>query len=241
MSARILLVEDDPALLTILQASMAYGGFKAETAASGCEAIEAFGNRRFDAVLVDLGLPDLDGTDLLHRLREISDVPILVVSGRDSERDKVDALDRGADDFIPKPFLPGELLARIRSALRRYRSLQEKARSDDGRIATIDLRDPIEIGPLTLDPFHRTVELNGRKTVLSEAEFKVMATLATSDENVVSKQALLKRLYDSEALAETRIVEVYISNIRKKLRSISEYDCILNFRGRGWKLVIPDD
>ena len=240
MNARILLVEDDPALLTILQASMAYGGFKAETAVSGGEAIQAFANRRFDAVLVDLGLPDLDGTDLLNRLREISDVPILVVSGRDTERDKVDALDRGADDFIPKPFLPGELLARIRSALRRYRSLQDKP-SSDGRIENLDLRDPIEIGPLTLDPFHRTVELNGRKTVLSDTEFKVLAALATSDDDVVSKQALLKRLYDSEALAETRIVEVYISNIRKKLRSIYEYDCILNFRGRGWKLVIPDD
>jgi DNA-binding response OmpR family regulator len=94
---------------------------------------------------------------------------------------------------------------------------------------------------MVLDPFHRTVELNGRKTQLSDTEFKVLATLATSDDNVVSKQALLKRLYDSEALAETRIVEVYISNIRKKLRTIYEYDFILNFRGRGWKLVIPDD
>ena len=241
MSARILLVEDDPALLTILQAAMSYGGFKAEAARSGAEAIEAFGNRRFDAVLVDLGLPDLDGTDLLHRLREISDVPILVVSGRDSERDKIDALDRGADDFIPKPFLPGELLARIRSALRRYQSLQARAASDEGRMPEAELRDPIEIGPLVLDPFHRTVELGGRKTQLSEAEFKVLATLATNEPDVVSKQALLKRLYDSDALAETRIVEVYISNIRRKLRNISDYDCILNFRGRGWKFVIPDD
>ena len=239
MSARILLVEDDPALLTILQAAMSYGGFKAEAARSGGEAIEAFKNRRFDAVLVDLGLPDLDGTDLLRTLREISDVPILVVSGRDTERDKIDALDRGADDFIPKPFLPGELLARIRSALRRYRSLQE--RSDEGRIESLDLRDPIEIGPLVLDPFHRTVELSGRKTHLSEAEFKVLATLATSDQDVVSKETLLKRLYDSDALAETRIVEVYISNIRRKLRGISDVECILNFRGRGWKFVIPED
>lgn len=240
MSARILLVEDDPALLTILQAAMSYGGFKGEAARSGGEAIEAFSNRRFDAVLVDLGLPDLDGTDLLHRLREISDVPILVVSGRDSERDKIEALDRGADDFIPKPFLPGELLARIRSALRRYQSLQERTGSE-ARMPDAELRDPIEVGPLVLDPFHRTVELGGRSTQLSEAEFKVLATLATSEEGVVSKQALLKRLYDSDALAETRIVEVYISNIRRKLRSISDYECILNFRGRGWKFVIPDD
>src|SRR5687768_3384990 len=150
MSARILLVEDDPPLLTILQAAMSYGGFKSEAARSGAEAIEAFRNRRFDAVLVDLGLPDLDGTDLLHTLREISDVPILVVSGRDTERDKIDALDRGADDFIPKPFLPGELLARIRSALRRYRSLHGAA--EEARMPEAELRDPIEIGPLILDP-----------------------------------------------------------------------------------------
>ncbi|HEX8640482.1 MAG TPA: response regulator transcription factor [Allosphingosinicella sp.] len=240
MSARILLVEDDPALLTILQASVAYGGFKADAVGSAGAAIEAFRSRKFDAVLVDLGLPDLDGTELLRSLREISDVPILVVSGRDSERDKIDALDKGADDFIAKPFLPGELLARIRSALRRYRSMHEK-KPAGSRIEGLDLRDPISIGPMVLDPFHRTVELNGRKTQLSDTEFKVLATLATSDDNVVSKQALLKRLYDSEALAETRIVEVYISNIRKKLRTIYEYDFILNFRGRGWKLVIPDD
>lgn len=241
MAARILLVEDDPALLSILQAAMSYGGFKGEAARSGGEAIEAFKARQFDAVLVDLGLPDLDGSDLLHALRELSDVPILVVSGRDSERDKIDALDRGADDFIPKPFLPGELLARIRSALRRYRSLHEKAEREEGKIAALDLRDPIEIGPLVLDPFDRTVELNGRKTVLSEAEFKVLATLATSDEDIVSKADLLRRLYDSDAFAETRIVEVYISNIRRKLRSIREYDFIRNFRGRGWKLVIPEE
>ena len=241
MSARILLVEDDPALLTILQAAMNFGGFRGEAVSSGCDAIEAFKARPFDAVLVDLGLPDLDGTDLLHALRELSDVPILVVSGRDTERDKIDALDRGADDFIPKPFLPGELLARIRSALRRYRTMREREAAGAGRIDTLDLRDPISIGPLVLDPFDRTVELNGRKTQLSEAEFKVLTTLATSDEDVVSKQALLRRLYDSDAFAETRIVEVYISNIRRKLRSIREYDFILNFRGRGWKLVIPED
>jgi DNA-binding response OmpR family regulator len=237
MSARILLVEDDPALLSILQAALSYGGFKGDAVRSGGEAVATFKSRKYDAVLVDLGLPDLDGAEVLRALRAISDVPILVVSGRDTERDKIEALDHGADDFIPKPFLPGELLARIRSALRRYRSPQEKARSE----GPLNLRDPIEIGPLVLDPFHRTVELNGRKTVLSEAEFKVLAALATSDDNVVSKSALLRRLYDSDALAETRIVEVYISNIRKKLRTIHEYDFILNFRGRGWKFVLPDD
>lgn len=241
MSARILLVEDDPALLTILQASLAYGGFKEEAVGSGAEAVEAFKSRQFDAVLVDLGLPDVDGADLLRTLRAISDVPILVVSGRGTERDKIDALDRGADDFIAKPFLPGELLARIRAALRRYQSQQERAQSNQPLPDRGTMRDPIQIGAMTIDPFDRTVECNGRKTYLSDAEFKVLWTLATSPDGVVSKAAILKTLYDSEALEETRIVEVYISNIRKKLRSLYESDLILNFRGRGWKLMVPEE
>lgn len=236
MSARILLVEDDPALLTVLQAAVEYGGFKSESVGTGRDAIERFRSRPFDVVLIDLGLPDLDGGEVLAKLRESSDVPILVVSGRGTERDKVEALDRGADDFVSKPFLPGELLARIRAALRRYRGQEEVPaveEADDGR-------DPIQVGALTLDPFHRTVELHGRKTVLSDTEYKVLKRLATSREGVVSKSSLLKTLYDSDALEETRIVEVYISNIRRKLRSLHEYDLILNFRGRGWKLVVPE-
>jgi DNA-binding response OmpR family regulator len=241
MSARILLVEDDPALLTILQASLSYGGFAADSVASGSEAIELFKSRPFDAVLVDLGLPDLDGAQVLRTLRAESDVPILVVSGRLGERDKIEALDQGADDYIAKPFLPGELLARIRAALRRHATQRDHGGPNGERAPGLEERDPIIIGPLTLDPFHRTVELHGRKTVLSEAEFKILSTLATSDEDIVSKAALLKTLYDSEALEETRIVEVYISNIRRKLRSIRDGEFIFNFRGRGWKLVIPEE
>ncbi|MGZ8336250.1 MAG: response regulator transcription factor [Allosphingosinicella sp.] len=239
MSARILLVEDDPALLTILQASLAYGGFTAESVGSGNGAIEMFRSQKFDAVLVDLGLPDLDGAHVLRTLRAESDVPILIVSGRLSERDKIEALDQGADDFIAKPFLPGELLARIRAALRRHGA--QRASADDERAPGLLARDPITIGPLTLDPFDRTVEMSGRRAVLSDAEFKILSALATSEDDVVSKSALLKSLYNSDALEDSRIVEVYISNIRRKLRSIREGEFIFNFRGRGWKLVIPDE
>lgn len=236
MPARILLVEDDPALLTTLQASIDYGGFTGQAVRSGRGALEAFNTGAFDAVLIDLGLPDMDGGEVLRALREISDVPILVVSGRGTERDRIEALDGGADDFIPKPFLPGELLARIRAALRRHQTQRDRP-----AVEPADGRDPIHVGALTLDPFHRTAELHGRKAVLSDAEYKVLNTLATSDASVVSKAALLKTLYDSDALEETRIVEVYISNIRRKLRGLHECELILNFRGRGWKLVIPED
>ena len=156
MSARILLVEDDAALLTILEAAVAHGGFSSEAVGSGAAAVEAFRSRPFDAVLIDLGLPDRDGGEVLQALREASDVPILVVSGRDSERDKVEALDKGADDFIAKPFLPGELLARIRSALRRHRGEQGPA---EAGVRATEMRDPISVGPLILDPLHRSAEL----------------------------------------------------------------------------------
>jgi len=237
MSERILLVEDDPALLTILQAAMSYGGFQSECVVSGVEAIEKFGSGAFDAVLVDLGLPDLDGAEVLRRLRETSDVPLLVVSARGAEGDKIEALDLGADDFITKPFLPGELLARIRAALRRHhlgREREERGEADPAR-------DPLSVGPLTLDPFDRSVALHGNKVLLSHAEYKIMSALVSCRDGVASKAQLLKSLYDSEALDETRIVEVYISNIRRKLRSLDEREFIFNFRGRGWKLVIPQD
>ena len=237
MSERILLVEDDPALLTILQAALSYGGFHTDSVSGGIEAIEIFGSQQFDAVLMDLGLPDLDGAEVLQRLRVLSDVPILVVSARGAESDKIEALDLGADDFITKPFLPGELLARIRAALRRHHHGLER----EERGETNPARDPLTVGPLTLDPFDRSVALNGRKAMLSHAEYKIMSTLAACGDGVASKSVLLRSLYDSEALDETRIVEVYISNIRRKLRSLDEREFIFNFRGRGWKLVIPQD
>lgn len=238
MTARILIVEDDPSLLAVLQAAVAFGGFGSESVGSGAEAMAAFGPGAFDAVLMDLGLPDMDGSDLLKALRMASSLPIIVVSGRGTERDKIEALDLGADDYVPKPFLPGELLARIRAALRRHRG-QTDERAGQAK-ATGEYRDPIRVGPLTLDPLHRSVEIAGRKATLSDAEFKVLLTLATNDD-VVDKSALLKTLYDAEVLEETRIVEVYISNIRRKLRDLHDMDLIMNFRGRGWKLVFPED
>jgi two-component system KDP operon response regulator KdpE len=240
MTARILIVEDDPTLLAILQAAIAYGGFKAESVDSGAKAIETFQARSFDAVLMDLGLPDMDGADLLRSLRGFTDVPVIVVSGRGSERDKIDALDLGADDYVAKPFLPGELLARIRAALRRHRSDAKHPPTAPGADAR-EQRNPISIGPMTLDPLHRSVEIGGRRTVLSDAEFKVLLTLATSGEGIVDKSSLLKTLYDAEVLEDTRIVEVYISNIRRKLRDLHDMELILNFRGRGWKLVVPEE
>lgn len=236
MTARILVVEDDPALLSILEAAIAYGGFQSHSVRSGLEAVDLFKAGGFDAVLMDLGLPDFDGGELLKALRQMSDLPIIVVSGRGTEQDKIEALDLGADDFVPKPFLPGELLARIRAALRRSATMRASAAAPG---APDDDRNPIRIGSMTIDPFHRTVEIGGRQAEVNEAEYKVLKTLAASHGSVVPRSAILEVLYGEDAPTETKIVEVYISHIRKKLRDLTDDELISNQRGRGWVLRAP--
>lgn len=234
MSPRMLLIEDDPALLSVLQAAIAYGGFEESSVRTGREAIETFARGAFDAVLIDLGLPDMDGEDVLTALRERSSVPILVVSGRNSEPDRIRALDLGADDFVPKPFLPGELLARIRAALRRSNLSQASDVS-----APPSERDPIAFGPLTLDPMHRTAAIGGAETAVSDAEYKVLWQLARCSGEIVAKDSLLEILYGAEPPEKTRIVDVYISTLRRKLRALHPEELIFSFRGRGWMLKLP--
>jgi DNA-binding response OmpR family regulator len=233
MAARMLVVEDDSALLAMLQAALAYGGFESEAVSRGADALAAVGSGRFDALLLDLGLPDCEGGELLPRLRALSDLPIIVVSGRGAERDKIEALDLGADDFIAKPFLPGELLARIRAALRRS-ALRRGGASED------PARAPLQLGAMTLDPLHCRVSLGGAGEDLSAAEYQVLQRLALGRGSTVSRSELLAELYGDEAPAETNVVDVYISRLRARLRALpGGEDLIVNVRGQGWRLRLP--
>lgn len=234
MSAHILLVEDDPGLLAVLEASLTYGGFASQAVSRGEDAVQALEGRSFDAVLLDLGLPDCEGGELLPRLRAISNIPIIVVSGRGSERDKIEALDLGADDFVAKPFLPGELLARIRAALRRYRQ-------KDGPAGPADqARHPINFGALILDPVDNSAALGGARAKLNAPEFKVLHRLAGGHGATVSRADLLADLYGAAAPAETNVVDVYVSRVRAKLRSLpGGEDLIGNVRGVGWRFRLP--
>jgi DNA-binding response OmpR family regulator len=232
MTARILLVEDDPALLSILTAAIGFGGFTSDSVKTGLEALRAFEQGGFDAVLMDLGLPDMDGGEVLTALRRVSDIPILVVSGRGTERDKIQALDLGADDYIAKPFLPGELLARLRAALRRHR----KQSAGGGVAAEVDdERMPLRLGQVTLDPLRRSAEAGGQSVGLNETEYKVLSLLARERGTIVGRQTVLEALYGGSPPKESRIVDVYISNIRKKLACLPGGDeLIATYRGRGW-------
>lgn len=239
MTARILLVEDDPALLSILSAAIGFGGFSSDAVKSGLEALRAFEGGGFDAVLMDLGLPDMDGGEVLSSLRAVSDVPIIVVSGRGSERDKIQALDLGADDYVAKPFLPGELLARLRAALRRHRRLRGVAAGGgDVEPGSPDLeRMPIRLGQVTIDPLRRSAEAGGREASLNETEYKVLSLLARDRGSIVGRAAVLEALYGDKPPKESRIVDVYISNIRKKLAGLpGGEELIATYRGRGWMI-----
>jgi two-component system KDP operon response regulator KdpE len=232
LTARILLVEDDPVLLAVLEAALAHGGFTSASAADGAQAMEQIEGGSYDAVLLDLGLPDCDGRDLLERMRAVTDLPILVVSGQDSERDRIDALDRGADDFVPKPFLPGELLARIRAALRRFAT--PAAGEEDVE------RQPLRVGALTLDPLDCSASLHGLKIQLNAAEYRILAALALRAGEVVPRAELAGLFSGDGGRAESKVIDVYMSRIRNKLRSFPEGDdLIANARARGWRLRPP--
>jgi len=226
----LLLVEDEPALLAILKAAVEFGGYTSDEVSRGDLAREALVRGGYDAVLLDLGLPDTQGNDLLPALRGITDAPIIVVSGRGTEQDKIAALDLGADDFVAKPFLPGELLARIRAVLRRAGT---QGQNGSGEAA----RRPLQVGALVLDPLDNSVSLGGETVQLNRAEYRVLRRLADEPGVTVARAALLEVLYGEEFPAESRIVDVYVSRIRAKLRQLpGGEDLIASVRGTGWCL-----
>lgn len=234
MPARLLLIEDEPALLAILQAAVAFGGFESDHATNGEQALQRLREDAFDAVLLDLGLPDTEGNELLPVVRDITDAPIIVVSGRGSEQDKIMALDLGADDFVAKPFLPGELLARIRAALRRYGRAEAQLSA---------ARQPVQVGTITLDPLDRSARRGDGRAEFNRAEFKLLRRLAGQPNVTVSRADLMAELYTAgeEAPSESRIVDVYLSRIRTKLRGlIGDEEAIESVRGIGWTLRPPE-
>lgn len=234
MSARILIVEDDPALVGVLRSSVRSGGFEEEAVGSGREAIQALRQGSFDAILLDLGLPDMTGGDLLRALREVTDTPILVVSGRDGERVRVESLDAGADDYVAKPFLSGELNARIRAAIRRQGPAGRLPSAPTGN------EGAVRLGALLLEPGRRRVSCGDERVELSESETKILKCLMERGGEIVSKSDLLEVLYGEQVRDTTRIVEVYVSSIRRKI-AVADCDAeILNFRSRGWRLVVSD-
>jgi two-component system, OmpR family, KDP operon response regulator KdpE len=201
----VLVIEDEPQMRRFLRASLESHGYHLVEAVTAREGLLQATGRNPDVILLDLGLPDLDGLEVTRRLREWSRTPVIVVSARGREDDKIAALDAGADDYLTKPFGMGELLARLRAALRRA------ARPDGAEEATI------ETGELRVDLAARLVHRAGAEVHLTPIEYKLLATLARHLGKVLTHRQLLKEAWGPNAVEHTHYLRVYMTQLRHKL------------------------
>ena len=203
--ARILLVDDEPSIQKGLTPLLASRGYDVESATTGHAALRAFDQAPADLIVLDLGLPDLEGGEVCRRVRVSSQVPIIVLSARGCDSDKIAALDQGADDYVTKPFSPEELLARIRVALRR---VFDPAEPQTGRV---------RLGDLIIDFDRRRVLVDSREVRLTPKEFELLAFLARHPDRVLTHHAILTAIWGPHAAAQPEHLWVLVGQLRKKL------------------------
>jgi two-component system KDP operon response regulator KdpE len=226
--ARLLVVEDDEGIRAALIRALRERGHVVTSAGTALAGLRQAVEERPDLVVLDLGLPDLDGRELLRMLRAVSTVPVIVATARDDDDSVVRALDAGADDYVLKPFQAGQLEARIRAVLRRA------AGADAGPA-------PVTVGDLTVDPRSRRVTLDGRPVELAAKEFDLLAYLAARSGTVVSKRELLSEVWQQPYGGSDKTVDVHLSWLRRKLgESAAEPRLLQTVRGVGVRLAEPE-
>ena len=202
---RVLVVDDERAIRRFLNAALTAHGYAVFEAATGEEALAAVTAQRPDLIILDLGLPDIDGVEVIHRLREWCRLPIIILSVREQEEDKIEALDAGADDYLTKPFGIGELLARMRAAQRRAAQPQSMP--------------TFQVGDLVVDLARRQVIQAGNEVALTPTEYDLLRVLVQNAGKVLTHQMLLSRVWGSEYGNETEYLRVYIGRLRNKLEA----------------------
>jgi len=224
----LVLIEDDPAIRTALERALSRRGHAVYAAPTTMAGLELVTSRSPDVVVLDLGLPDVDGTQVLGMIRGISAVPVIVATARDDESEMVRVLDLGADDYVVKPFSAEQLEARLRAVLRRGR--------------TTDDPDPaLTVGGLSIDRSTRVVTLDGRPLDLTRMEFDLLAYLAGRAGRVVSKRQLMAEVWQQPYGGADKTVDVHLSWLRRKLgETAAEPRFLQTVRGVGVKLVDPD-
>jgi two-component system KDP operon response regulator KdpE len=226
--AQLLVVEDDERIRSALIRALRDRGHAVSSAGTALEGLRQAVEERPDLVVLDLGLPDLDGGELLRMLRAVSSVPVIVATARDDDASVVRALDAGADDYVVKPFPAGQLEARIRAVLRRA------AGADDAALA------PVTVGDLVVDPRARRVTLGGQPVDLSPKEFDLLAHLAGRAGEVVTKRELLTEVWHQAWGGSDKTVDVHLSWLRRKLgESAAEPRYLTSVRGVGVRLAAP--
>jgi two-component system, OmpR family, response regulator MprA len=220
-SPRVLVVEDDDEIAQVLQRSLRLEGYEVRVAGDGIKALEEAHTFLPDLVILDLGLPRLDGIDVARELRARDDTPILMLTARDAVESRVEGLDSGADDYLVKPFDRQELLARLRALLRR--------RPPRGAAQLV-------VGDLMLNPDTHEVTRGGRAIDLTQREFELLEYLMRNERIVVSRQRLLDEVWGYDPFSVTNTIEVFVSNLRRKLEADGEPRLLHTIRGAGYVL-----
>jgi two-component system response regulator RegX3 len=223
----VLVVEDEASIASFVSLYLKNAGYTVRTASTGSEALSQVAAEQPGLIVLDLMLPDIDGIEVCRRIRTRSDVPILMLTARDAESDRVLGLELGADDYVTKPFSSAELLSRVRAILRR--------RELDRATGAATVR---KLGGLQIDLGRHEVLVDGERVHLTLSEFKVLSLLAEQPESVVSRRELMQHLWASEHVGDEHACEVHISNLRRKIeRDPSQPERLVTVRGSGYKLV----
>ena len=229
MASRLLIVDDEPQIVRALTPAMAAAGFEVESSATGEEALSQLANQPRDAVILDLGLPDMDGKEVIQRVREWSDVPIVVLSARDLENEKIAALDLGADDFVNKPVGVGELLARIRAAMR-------------GRERRFSAQPKFQFGELEINFPARRVMVQGEDVRLTPREYQLLRILAGHAGQVVTHRQIITAVWGAESNADAQFVRVLMAQLRQKLEADpASPTLLLTEPGIGYRLACEEE
>ncbi|SRR5258708_6924705 len=228
--ARILVIDDDVEIVRILKRSLTAHGYLVHTVGSGEEGLEALATFRPDLLLLDLGLPAMSGLEVCQRVRVLSNVPILVLSVKDTERDKVQALDLGADDYVSKPFSIDEVLARIRVILRHLAQI---------RTGT---EPRLHVGPLEFDIARRKVVIDGLEIALTPIEYDLLKVLITHRGKILTRRMLLTQVWGDDAVDKGHSLHVYVGHLRRKIEPIPERPrLLLTIPGVGYRFNDEED
>ena len=227
---KILVVEDEKSIAHFISSVLSANGYEAMQARSGSEALSMISSHCPDLIILDLGLPDMDGLEILRQLRSWSSLPVVVVSARSHEKDKVTALDLGADDYLTKPFGTDELLARVRTAIRHTRTA-----SGNDEIAQ---KGTYTLGELTIDYNKHQVLKNGRNVRLTLSEFRIVALLGKYAGKVLTYDFIMKELWGPRAGGDNQILRVNMANIRRKIeKNPAEPEYLFTEVGVGYRLA----
>ncbi len=225
MEPRILIIDDDKELCSLLADFLLLEGFNVASIHDGAEAIEHCKGNDYDALVLDVMLPRVQGFDVLRKLREYSSVPVIMLTARGDDTDRIVGLEMGADDYLPKPCNPRELAARLRAILRRAES------------STNEDSPTLEVDGILLDKAQRSVMVDGATIKLTTAEFNVLGVLLEHAGEVVNKELLSQQALGRPLMAYDRSIDVHVSNIRKKLPDPGNQERITNIRGVGYQLT----